>query len=105
MKNITTLIAFISLAAISLIPSAHAQQWTGNMGSQWNNTNNWNPNTVPNGRDVTVVFANNTTTPVISNTGQGFTHLQVGNKRTENFLSNDSRFYPPAGRKQCGCKY
>ena len=73
MKTKTALAAILTLSALSLIPSANSQEWVGGSGSGWSTTNNWSPSTVPDGRDVTVVFADDANTPVIGNTGQGFT--------------------------------
>jgi len=57
---------------------ANAQQWIG-VNPSWSTASNWDTNTVPDGRDVTVVFADNTVAAPIQNIGQSFTHLQVGN--------------------------
>lgn len=69
------LVVLIALA--SPLFSAHAQEWVGT-GGNWSDESNWDTNTVPDGRDVTVVFSDNATATPVTNTNQAFTHLQVG---------------------------
>jgi len=88
----------VAMAFASVIPGSLGQTWVG-ITPNWSTASNWDPDTVPNGRDVTVVFVDDTTA-VVSNSGQSFTHLQVGNNAdvtingTLNILAPEDPFNP-----------
>src|SRR4051812_28441330 len=58
LRAIVVIASLSTVAAVAFPPTSHARSatWVGSNGVDWNDPNNWSPQTVPNGRHASAIF-------------------------------------------------